>query len=186
MIAGETWKSIKGYEGYYEVSNKGNVRSVQRIRIENNCHGGRTYRRDQGKLLRPTNNGYGYLVIGLRKNGKRKNHYVHRLVAEAFCENPNGKTVVNHIDRNKRNNDSKNLEWVTTKENVQLAAPYMRHEKRGKASNTGEKYITFYENKGKSYYRVNVHSRNAIRACRQFKTLKDAVKYRNEVMSGGV
>lgn len=67
--------------------------------------------------MTPTDNGYGYLIVGLSKNGKRKNFYLHRLVAEAFIPNPENKPEVNHKKGNKYDNRACNLEWVTRSEN---------------------------------------------------------------------
>mgnify|MGYP000953607310 CR=1 FL=1 len=109
----ETWKDIKGYEGIYQVSNMGRVKSLERV----------TIRKDGSKLpvkeriLKPQK-GLDYLRVPLCNNsGKGKMFYVHRLVCEAFHENPNNKPCVNHIDENKANNTASNLEWCTYEEN---------------------------------------------------------------------
>ena len=104
----ETWKDINGYEGYYQISNQGNVRSVDRF---DGVHD------RQGTIIKPILKQNGYLQVGLRKHGTRKWIGVHRLVAIHFIENPNNKPQVNHIDGNKQNNIVENLEWVTVKEN---------------------------------------------------------------------
>lgn len=111
----EVWKDIRGYEKYYQISNLGRVRSLDRIiKDEKN---NRTFN-IKGKIITPTDNGNGYLIIGLRKNGKRKNKYIHRLVAEAFLDKCDGQEYINHIDFNKKNNNISNLEWCTQKENI--------------------------------------------------------------------
>lgn len=96
----EVWKDVKGYEGLYKVSNFGNVYSVK-----------------SDKHLKPRNNRNGYLQVLLYINGKGKELKVHRIVAEAFISNPCNKQQVNHIDEDKSNNEVRNLEWVTSKEN---------------------------------------------------------------------
>ena len=95
----EVWKDIRGYEKYYQISNLGRVRSLDRIiKDEKN---NRTFN-IKGKIITPTDNGNGYLIIGLRKNGKRNNKYIHRLVAEAFFDKCDGQEYINHIDFNKK------------------------------------------------------------------------------------
>lgn len=113
----EIWKSIKGFEGHYEVSNLGNVRSLDRI-VK---HGkGDSVRRLKGKLLNKSLN-VGYYAVGLRIDGNYKLVKVHRLVAGAFIDNPENKPCVNHKDRDRLNNKVDNLEWCTYKENSQHA-----------------------------------------------------------------
>ena len=106
----EIWEPIKGYEGLYEVSSLGRVKSLKR-KVENN--GGLQMRRET--ILRAS--GKTHLGVTLCKNGKTKRLSVHRLVAEAFVPNPEGKPVVDHIDTNPKNNSVDNLRWVTTQEN---------------------------------------------------------------------
>lgn len=105
----EIWKPVVGYEGLYEVSNTGKVRSLERITTVG--------RRGIGKELKQYLLPCGYLDVSLSNSGKIKHKRVHRLVADAFCENPDGKDEVNHIDGNKKNNSASNLEWVTAAEN---------------------------------------------------------------------
>ncbi|MFR5544762.1 MAG: NUMOD4 motif-containing HNH endonuclease [Intestinibacter bartlettii] len=108
----EIWRKIEGFESY-EVSNMGRVRSLDRV----SCSGHKL----TGKVLIPTQNQYGYLIVSLYKNGTRYIKRVHRLVSVAFIPNPEGKPQVNHIDGDKSNNRVSNLEWATAKENCQHA-----------------------------------------------------------------
>ena len=102
----EIWKDIEGdYKGLYQASNLGRVRSLDRYDSMGRLR--------KGKIIKPWNNGYGYLVVDLKKNGKRKHFFVHRLVAFCFIPNPNNYPCINHRDRNPQNNISSNLEWVT-------------------------------------------------------------------------
>lgn len=110
----EEWKDIKGFEGYYQISNMGRVRSLTRdIHLAGNYH-----QTLQGKVMKNNPGTKGYEIIGLRKNGKVTMKMIHRLVAEAFVENPLGLPQVNHKDENIKNNVYTNLEWCTPKYNA--------------------------------------------------------------------
>jgi len=112
----EIWKSIIGYEGYYKVSNIGNVRSLDRVIINSK---GISFRK-KGKNIAKTDNGHGYKIASLSKDG-RKNMYVHRLVAIHFLDNKDNHIEVNHIDGNKSNNMAQNLEWCDRSKNMKHA-----------------------------------------------------------------
>ena len=101
------FKPIKGFESYYEVSNYGVVISKARTVI---CSDGQI-KPIKSRCLRPGNNGTGYLFVQLWVNNRANRRYVHRLVAEAFIDNPDKLEEVNHIDGNKSNNSVSNLEW---------------------------------------------------------------------------
>lgn len=105
------WADIKGYKGLYQVSSTGKVRSVSR-----RGWNGRVFHEIKGRELKLQSNG-NYLKVSLSKKGKVKQLLVHRLVAQAFIDNPENKPEVNHINYNKHNNAVENLEWVTAKEN---------------------------------------------------------------------
>ena len=102
----EIWKDVIGYEGLYEVSNFGRVKSLL---LKNE------------RILRPRINGNGYLRVALRKNDIAKDFFIHRLVAFSFLENMEEKEFINHIDGNKKNNTVENLEWCNRSENIQHA-----------------------------------------------------------------
>lgn len=112
------WKPIKGYEGYYEVSDEGLVRSVTRIITDSWCT-----RCFKGKILKPAlhNGKQPYFYVTLSKDHKNRKILVHRLVAGAFIPNPDDKPQVNHKDGNVHNNCVTNLEWCTNAENTQHA-----------------------------------------------------------------
>ena len=112
----EVWSQIPGYNNIYEISNYGNVRSIDRAV---NAKNGST-RIVKGRDIKLINNGL-YYVVGLAKNGKTKQCFVHRLVAEAFIPNVENFKCVNHKDGNKLNNKVDNLEWCTIEYNVKDA-----------------------------------------------------------------
>ena len=110
----EIWKDVVGYEGMYEISSFGRVRSVERKVARPDGNGDlKIYQREL--LLQPTPKGY--LRVQISRDGYRKNCMVHRLAATAFIPNPENKAEVNHRDGNKKNNNISNLEWATASEN---------------------------------------------------------------------
>ena len=109
----ETWKPIKYYEGLYEVSSLGNVRSLDRYIM---C--GKQYCFLKGKPMKTCHDSNGYLITTLSKNSKVKRHYLHRLVAEAFIPNPNSLPCIDHINTVKDDNKVENLKWCSYKENM--------------------------------------------------------------------
>ena len=102
----EEWRDIQGYEGLYMVSNLGRVKSL-------NYH-----RTGKERIMKPSDNGHGYLFVVLCKDGKDKNCRINRLVAQAFLPNPDNLPEVNHKDENKYNNCVENLEWCDRSYNV--------------------------------------------------------------------
>lgn len=110
----ENWKSVIGYEGCYEVSDFGNVRSCDRIITHVNGYSSNR----KGKTLRPAVSRDGYLQVALSKNNRLMSYMVHRLVGLAFIPNPENKYTVNHKDGVKSNCRADNLEWATKSEQV--------------------------------------------------------------------
>lgn len=119
----EIWKDVVGYEGSYMVSNLGNVKSLnwRGLGIAKNLY------------LKKHNKGY--LQVELAKNGSKKMITVHRLVATAFIENPNGLPQVNHMDEDKTNNRSDNLEWCDQRYNIRYSSEKHGGRRNGKCSN---------------------------------------------------
>lgn len=129
----EIWKPVVGYEGLYEVSNTGEVRSLFRYK----------------KLLKPTVARNGYCAVELFKNKKRKHILVHRLVALAFIPNPDNLPMVNHKDETRDNNCVENLEWCTAKYNMNFGTLQRR-----RCSHTDYKKEIYAENARKNGKKV--------------------------------
>lgn len=117
MAAKEQWKPVVGYEGQYEVSNTGLVRSIDRKVCGKNGINITKY----GNIINPHIIKHGYLRVGLSKDNKRKNFLVHRLVAEAFIPNPNKYPYINHKDENTSNNNVSNIEWCNQSYNMRYS-----------------------------------------------------------------
>ena len=145
----ELWKSILGFENY-EISNLGNIK------------------RD-GKLLRLNTDMHGYWRIQLCKDGKQSNHRLHRLLAINFIPNPDNKECVDHIDRNRKNNQLSNLRWVTKQENNLNTKDRIRN-------NTGERHITLQSS---NKYQVRFRRDNKIIYGGQFESLEEAILQRD-------
>ena len=117
----EEWRDIQGYEGLYQVSNHGRVRSLDRIGYQKHWQGGLSRYVHKGKVLKARKQRNGYMTVDLRRNGKFERFLIHRLVGSHFLEKPEGKNYINHLDVNPENNRSDNLVWCTQSENIQYA-----------------------------------------------------------------
>lgn len=139
----EEWKDIEGYEGLYQVSSLGRIKSLNHY-----ASNGVTTVLYKGKVLSQTTHN-GYMIAHLSKNNVIKTVSVHRLVAEAFVKNPLNKSHVNHKDGNKSNNIASNLEWCTPRENLVHALETGLRKRKV----TKDKYKYFYDEheKGKTY-----------------------------------
>lgn len=109
----EIWKDIAGYEGLYQVSNLGNVKSLKRL-VPIKSSKKKLFPVEE-KILKPVK--ARYCIVRLSKNGKHQNYSVHRLAASAFIPNPLNLPIINHKDENKQNNNVENLEWCDVKYN---------------------------------------------------------------------
>lgn len=142
----EIWKDIEGYEGLYQVSNFGRVKSLERIMYDD-----KGYKHPvKEKIIVGSKNHKGYLYVNLMKNSKVLRKAVHRLVAQAFISNPNNFPCVNHKDENKINNVVGNLEWVTYKENTNYGTGIERrvaHTDWSSKNDTQKKKVYQYDKK---------------------------------------
>ena len=138
----EIWKDIKGYEGFYQVSNMGRVKSLDREIIYKD---GRVYKYNGQIIKTYKNNNNGYLTVTLRKNSNIKTFDVHRLVALHFVEGYKDGLVVNHIDEDKTNNKYTNLEWCTYSYNNSYGNHNINHSKKILCITTGKIFNSIKE-----------------------------------------
>lgn len=134
----EIWKDVTGYEGLYQVSNTGKVKTLQK----------QVGRKEAEKIMKPSVIWTGYLRIGLRKNGKSKNTYIHRIVAQEFIENPEHKPIINHKNGNRQDNRVENLEWCTFGENSKASKKVVSTKRYNSVSvtdNYGNKFNSYRE-----------------------------------------
>lgn len=140
MSSVEVWKDIENYEGLYQVSNLGRVRSLDRV--DANKH----YRKGRVIAYSMSSSGLGYRQVSLWRDGKRENRLIHRIVASAFLDNYDNLPQVNHKDENKENNTVSNLEWCSALYNVMYGT---RNERMAKTegrpvyviANSGHRYL---------------------------------------------
>lgn len=134
MSTKEIWKTIAGYEGFYEVSNEGRIRSVDRY-VEYRHLGESRRKFLRGRILKCSVGTTGYLTVSLSKGSKPQPFAVHRLVASAFVGGQTeDRSHVDHIDGNKENNDAENLRWCSNRENHNFELARQRGSKGQKNS----------------------------------------------------
>ena len=154
----EEWRDITGYDGLYQVSNTGKVRSYVKSDIPH--------------TLKPGKDGNGYPFVGLHKNKKTKNFHIHRLVALAFIDNPCNLPEVNHKDENKNNNCVENLEWCTHRYNMTYGTIMQRSQ-----AHRDPKAIANSWDRSKQYKPV-VQLKNGV-VIQTFKSISDAKRMLN-------
>ena len=119
-MTNEIWKDIEGYEGLYQVSNTGKVKS---------------FRGNKEKILKATVMPHNYRRVQLSKDGKNRGFFVHRLVAKAFIPNPDNLPIINHKDEDPSNNNMENLEWCTYKYNSNYGTSKQRISRGNRKEN---------------------------------------------------
>lgn len=149
----EIWKDIKGYEGLYQASNLGRIKSIPRKGTSKN-----------EKILKLQNKQDGYARILLYKNNVCKNKLVHRLIAETFIPNPNNYKEINHKDENKKNNNINNLEWCTRSYNIKYGRGQKlrikKHCKKILQYSKEGNFIKEWESKREAEKQLNIYIHN--------------------------
>lgn len=174
----EVWKDIEGYEKLYQVSNFGNVKSLDHYASNGKkeiLYKGKTLQQQKHKKT-------GYLSVELSKNNKQKRIMVHRLVARAFIDNPNKMPCINHIDEDKTNNKAQNLEWCNHKYNnnygentKKLCKPVLQYDLNGN-------FIKEYYGANEASRQLKIGCTNICKCCRgeRKKTKGFVFKYKKE------
>lgn len=168
---GEIWKDIEGYEGYYQVSNMGNIKSLARTKRLRNRWGGVNDTQVPEKIISPFMS-RGYKRVLLHKDGEKKKFHIHRLVAKAFVSGYFDGADVNHKDETKTNNKAENLEWVTRLQNNTHGTRLKRvagklNKPVIQMSTTGEE-IARYESVAIAAQKIGIRYTNITMVCRGY------------------
>jgi hypothetical protein len=182
----EIWKPIKGYEGIYEVSNLGHVRSLDRKVSKLTKYGTMAVFNIKGRLLKGTTTWHGYQSVNIRHtDGKFYPRLIHRLVAKAFVPGYFDGADVNHIDENKQNNRFDNLEWVTKTENnnhgshTQKATAHCVEERKPIIQMTlNGDFVAKYAHSREAAEKTGIHRWQIRKCCEGAKKYKTAGDYR--------
>lgn len=168
----EVWKDIKGYEGHYQISNIGRVKSLARMRFGK----GGYLSPLKERILKQKTTKSGYKSVHLRCMDYQSYPTIHRIVAEAFIDNPDNKPTVNHIDANKENNHVDNLEWSTHSEQMIHAVDNELLEVRG-----SPKYSKEFKQEV-----LNFYNSNEISICSLSKLFCISERTAGRIVNGGV
>ena len=163
----EIWKDIHNYEGLYQISNYGSVKSLER-KVKNTKS---SYRIVKEKILSCGKSSNGYYYIILYKNQNKKIYRIHRLVAEAFIPNPNNYSEVNHKDENKENNNVNNLEWCNHIYNINYGTSIKRkaekHQRQVIQYTKNNEIIKEYNSLKEASDKIGIDSSSIIRCCKR-------------------
>lgn len=162
----EVWKDIKGYEGLYQVSNKGQIKSTERFGTK-------------GGILKGSLRG-GYHRVILTKQNKSRHYSVHRLVAETFIPNAENKKTIDHIDTDRLNNSVDNLRWVTDKENVNNPRTKEKMRKRIATEETRKKLsLAMKQREAKNQTMHKAQEKAALVHQKKVKCLDTGIEYKS-------
>lgn len=177
----EEWRDIKDFEGLYQISSLGRVRSLDKKVLQKNKFNKTQYVPYKGKILKPQKQINGYETIDLHKQGKFVRKLIHRLVAETFIPNLNNLSYINHKDNNISNNHVDNLEWCTQSYNIQYAydngnkiPPNMR--KVQQMNDKGETQATFISIQ-EAERKTNIKASNISKCCRGLRNKAGGYKW---------
>ena len=177
----EIWKAIEGYEGKYEVSNLGRVRSLDQQLPFTTRWGTIAYRLAKGKMLTARKIHGGYLGVLFKVQGHTEMKLVHRLVAKAFVPNPQDLETVNHIDEDKTNNRADNLEWMSRADNVRYGTGSQRKRtpmRKVEQLTVDGQHVAYFDSIKEASEATGVQTRHIGGCCRNEYGAKTAGGYR--------
>lgn len=177
----EEWRDIKKYKGLYQVSNMGNVRSLDRLVEQKNKFGRLQQHLYKGRQLKKQIQRNGYEVVNLYKGKKMVKELVHRLVAETFLERESGSNYVNHRDGNRANNKLNNLEWCTQSNNLYYAYAYGNkiapHMKKIHQIDLNGKVLNVFESIQQAERKTGIKASNISKCCRNLRAKAGGFKW---------
>ena len=165
----EIWQDVKGFEGFYQVSNLGRIKSLDRIIQQHHRNQRNVEHIYKGKILKGNINKNGYIIVDLHKKGKIKKFLLHRLIAETFIPKVKGKNIINHKDNNPTNNQVNNLEWCTQSENIKYAYEFGNkkapHQKRIIQFDRNNNFICEWESQTQIERVLGIKQANISKVC---------------------
>lgn len=177
----EYWKDVNNYEGLYQVSNLGRIRSLDRVVKQKNRFNNYQNVLYKGRVLKPQKQKNGYYIIGLHKNNKTERKLLHRLVAETFTENPNNYKYINHKDSNIYNNSVNNLEWCTQSYNIKYAYETGRkippHQRKVVQKTLNDTVLCEYKSIMEAFRKTGIQATNISKCCRKLREMAGGYKW---------